>query len=206
MYEYNRVDSPFKNHPLTMLLILMNLGIFILFNLILYEQGLDVISLGTNSWVRIKINGEYYRLLTSIFLHADIDHIMNNMLILFVIGGVYEASEGRLRFLVIYLGGGILASLASMAYNMRLEENTSSLGASGAIFALIGASITSVLRNRSKLRQFSGGRLVIFALFSVYAGFRNSHTDNAAHIAGLIAGLCIGFLISNSKSIPNIYD
>lgn len=203
MYENSRVDSPFKNHPITMLFILINLVIFILLNLVLYEQGLDLISLGTNSWFRIVNHFEYYRLLTSIFLHADIDHIMNNMLILFAIGGVYEASEGKLRFLILYLGGGLLASLASMSYNMKLGENISSLGASGAIFALVGGSIASVLKNRNKLRQFSKQRLIVFAFFSIYAGFRNSHTDNMAHIAGLISGLFIGFLLSKRSPYNN---
>lgn len=189
-------DNPFKKHPLTMLLIIINLAIFIFFNLILPEQGFDFISLGTNSWTQIKQNGEYYRLLTSIFLHADIDHVMNNMLILFVIGGVYEISEGKLRFFTIYFAGGLLASLASMTYNMFLRENISSLGASGAIFALVGASIASVLKNRNKLRKFSKTQLLIFTFLSIYGGLRDSHTDNMAHLGGLFAGFLLGFIIS----------
>lgn len=194
--HYQVTDHPLKNYPLTIFLILINLSIFILFNLILYERGIDVISLGTNSWMKVSGEGEYYRLLSAIFLHADIDHIMNNMLILFAIGGVYEYSEGKFRFLAVYFGGGLLASLASMSYNKMLEENISSLGASGAIFALVGASIAAVLKNKYKLRKFSKNQLLIFAFLSVYMGFRNSHTDNIAHIAGLTAGFFIGFLIS----------
>lgn len=198
-YDYP-TDNPFKKHPFTMFLIIANLLLFIIFNLILYEQGIDLISLGTNSWIRITKYGESYRLLTSIFLHADIDHIMNNMLILFVIGGVYEISEGKLRFFVLYFAGGLLASLASMTYNMKLEENISSLGASGAIFALVGGSIASVLKNRYKLRKFSRTQLFIFAFFSIYGGLRNSHTDNMAHIAGLVAGFFIGYLIARKDT------
>lgn len=195
-YYALETDNPFKKHPLTMLLIIINLAIFILFNLVLLERGIDFVSLGTNSWVQIKEGGEYYRLLTSIFLHADIEHVMNNMLILFVIGGVYEISEGKLRFFTIYFVGGLLASLASMTYNMFLRENISSLGASGAIFALVGASIASVLKNRNKLRKFSKTQLLIFTFLSIYGGLRDSHTDNMAHLAGLFAGFLLGFIIS----------
>lgn len=193
-------DSPFRMHPVTMGLIVTNLLIFIFLNLILLERGVDFISFGTNSWMAVKGEGEYYRLFTSIFLHADIDHIMNNMLILFAIGGVYEMAEGKIRFLAVYFTGGVLASLASMAYNMKLGANVSSLGASGAIFALVGASVASVLKNRNKLRKFSRNQLIVFTLFSVYAGFRNSHTDNMAHVAGLFAGFVIGFILSKSDT------
>lgn len=189
-------ENPIKQYLFTISIIAINVLIFIVLNLFLYENGYDYISLGTNSWIRITEQGEYYRLFTSIFLHADIDHLMNNMLILFVIGSRYEIIEGRLRFFILYFLGGVLASLVSMSYNIILGSKVDSLGASGAIFALVGGAIAAVIKNRNKLRTISKNQLLAFAAFSLYAGFKDIATDNAAHIGGLFAGLLIGFFLS----------
>ena len=184
---------------ITSILIGVNVVIYIILNMFLLQNGIDVISYFDNSWWAVKGNGEYYRIFTSIFLHADLNHLLNNMFILFIIGKRYEDSEGKFRFGLVYFFGGILASIASLSYNMILRNEIVSLGASGAIFALIGASVASVIKCRNKLRTISKRQMILFAIFSLYAGFANAGTDNIAHLGGLISGLLIGLAITGQS-------
>ena len=181
---------------ITSVLIGLNVVVYIVLNMFLLQNGVDIISSFDNSWMAVKWNGEYYRIFTSMFLHADLNHLLNNMFVLFIIGKRYEQSEGKFRFILVYFLGGILASIASLSYNMIMRNEIVSLGASGAIFALIGASVASVIKCRNKLKTISKRQMILFAIFSFYAGFANAGTDNVAHLGGFVAGFLIGFVIT----------
>ena len=185
---------------ITSVLIGLNVVIYIILNMFLLQNGIDVISNLDNSWTAVKWNGEYYRIFTSIFLHADLNHLLNNMFVLFIIGKRYEESEGRFRFGLVYFLGGILASIASLSYNMIMRNEIVSLGASGAIFALIGASVASVVKYKNKLKTISKKQMILFAVFSLYAGFANTSTDNIAHLGGFVSGFLIGLVITEQFS------
>ena len=137
-------------------------------------------------------NGEWYRLVTHLFLHGDIMHLGNNMLILFCLGNALEHYLGKFSYAGIYFFSGILAGLGSVVYN---TDNTVSVGASGAVFGVVGAMAWLVVRNKGRLPGFTGPRMLIFVLMSVYAGFADQGVDNAAHIAGLIAGFLLAILV-----------
>ena len=136
--------------------------------------------------------GEWYRLVSHMFLHGDIWHLGNNMLILFCLGNALEHYVGKFAYVGIYFCSGILAGLGSVVYN---TGNTVSVGASGAVFGVVGAMAWLVLRNRGRLTGFTGPRMMVFVLLSVYAGFTEQGIDNAAHIAGLIAGFVLAMII-----------
>lgn len=136
--------------------------------------------------------GEWYRLVTHMFLHGDIWHLGNNMLILFCLGNALEHYIGKFFYTGIYFFSGILAGLGSVVYN---TNSTVSVGASGAVFGVVGAMAWLVLRNRGRLEGFTGPRMILFVLMSVYTGFVDQGVDNAAHIAGLIAGFLLAMLI-----------
>ncbi len=177
-------------------LIVVNVVIYIVLNMFLLQNGIDFVSSLENSWTAIKFNGEYYRIFTSMFLHADLNHLFNNMIVLFTIGRHYEANEGKMRFANVYFLGGVLASIASLSYNMLIGNDISSLGASGAIFAVMGALVASVVKHRNRIRSLSKRQVIIFAALSLYMGFLSPNTDNAAHLGGLISGFLIGMVIS----------
>lgn len=136
--------------------------------------------------------GEWYRLLTHMFLHGDVWHLGNNMLILFCLGNALEHYVGKLPYVILYFLSGILAGLGSVVYN---TDNTVSVGASGAVFGIVGAMVWLVLRNRGKLEGLTGTRMILFVLLSVYAGFVEQGIDNAAHITGLLAGFLLAMLL-----------
>ncbi len=136
--------------------------------------------------------GEWYRLVTHMFLHGDIWHLGNNMLILFCLGNALEHYVGKLSYAGIYFFSGILAGLGSVVYN---TDSMVSVGASGAVFGVVGAMAWLVVKNKGRLKGFTGPRMIIFVLMSVYAGFVDQGIDNAAHIAGLIAGFLLAMLV-----------
>lgn len=136
--------------------------------------------------------GERYRLGTYMFLHSDIWHLGNNVLILFCLGNALEHYVGKFSYVGIYFCSGILAGLGSVVYN---TDYTVSVGASGAVFGVVGAMAWLVLRNRGRLKGFTGPRMLVFVLLSVYAGFTEQGIDNAAHIAGLVAGFLLAMIV-----------
>lgn len=151
-------------------------------------------------------NGEVYRLFTSMFLHFGIEHLVNNMLVLFVLGSRLERVIGKIRFLLIYLLGGIAGNVVSLLLELKTQEFSVSAGASGAVFAVMGAMIYIVIRNKGWLGDLSMRQILVMAAFSLYFGFTSSGVDNVAHIGGLLAGFVLAVLVLASFRIQrNIY-
>lgn len=138
---------------------------------------------------------EYYRLITYMFLHGGIDHLFNNMLILLFIGSNLERTAGRLKYLLIYFGSGILAGVVSMSYNTSIDRYVVCVGASGAIFGVVGALAYIILLNRGKVENLTTRQIILFILLSLYGGFTSQGVDNAAHIGGLAAGFLLALLL-----------
>eukprot|EP00891_Asterochloris_glomerata_P004673 jgi/Astpho2/4673/Aster-x1225 len=137
------------------------------------------------------ITGEYYRLLTAVFLHAGTLHLGLNSLALYNIAPQAEAVLGPYLFLAVYLLSGISGNVASFAFNDLVV-----VGASGAIFGLIGALAGYFLKNR-QLSNSKASLIEILALssFNLFLGLiPNSSVDNAGHVGGFLAGLILGLL------------
>lgn len=143
--------------------------------------------------------GEYYRLFTCMFLHFGIEHLVYNMLLLIFVGDVLEQTVGRVRYLLIYILGGIGGNVISLWFGRNAEVYAVSAGASGAIFAVIGALIWIVLRNGGKLRGYSSQRLLLMAGLSVANGLTTDGIDNWAHAGGVICGFLLAFLLYRKK-------
>ncbi|MEV5511884.1 rhomboid family intramembrane serine protease [Streptomyces flaveolus] len=129
--------------------------------------------------------GEWYRLVTSMFTHQEIWHIGFNMLGLWWLGGPLEAALGRARYLALYLASGLAGS--ALTY-LLAAPTTASLGASGAIFGLFGATGALVRRLNADMRPVIA-LLVINLVFTF--GWNNIAWQ--AHIGGLVAGAVIGY-------------
>lgn len=144
--------------------------------------------------------GEWYRLVTHLFLHGDIWHLGNNMLILFCLGNALEHYVGKITYVAVYFFSGILAGLGSVVYN---TTGTVSIGASGAVFGVAGAMAWLVIVNKGKLEGFNLPRMILFIVLSVYAGFADKGVDNAAHVTGLLAGFLLAMLFYRKRSEPS---
>ena len=139
----------------------------------------------------VVIEGEYYRLLTAVFMHFGISHLVNNMVILFVLGDNLERALGKVKYLVFYLICGVGANVFSMVVSIREYELAVSAGASGAIFGVIGGLLYVVIRNRGRLEDLSTRQLALFVACSLYFGFTSTGIDNAAHVGGLVLGFLL---------------
>ena len=140
--------------------------------------------------------GEYYRLFTCMFLHFGVQHLLYNMLLLIFVGDMLEKAVGKVRYLMIYLGGGILGNLLSMVVVMRADSYAVSAGASGAIFAVVGALVFLAVKNRDRISQEEIWRLMIMAVLSLIEGFTQTGTDSMAHLGGFLGGVVICLLLT----------
>lgn len=131
--------------------------------------------------------GQYYRLLTGIFLHGSILHLFFNCYALYVIGSQIESFMGKTKFIIIYLFSGIMGSLFSMTFGGA----TASIGASGAIFGLMGALLYFGYYYRIYLGNVLKSQIIPLIIFNLFLGFIIQGIDNFGHIGGLIGGLLI---------------
>ena len=140
-------------------------------------------------------HGQYYRLVTSVFMHFGVSHLMNNMLVLFVLGDNLERALGRVKYLIFYLLCGVGANLVSMTVNLMMGSLSVGAGASGAIFGVVGGLVYAVGVNRGRLEDLTSRQLGVMILLTLYHGFTSMNIDNAAHIGGLAAGILLGILL-----------
>jgi rhomboid protease GluP len=142
---------------------------------------------------------QYWRLLTSCFLHFGIIHIGMNMYVLYLIGPFIETVFGRIRYLLIYF----IAGLAGSVISVWIHPMAVGAGASGAIFGLYGAVFGFLLIRRRTLDPAATNSIAksagIFVLYNVVYGSISGPTDLSAHIGGLLAGFLAGMLLVRSQ-------
>ena len=142
---------------------------------------------------------QVYRLFTSMFMHSGISHLVNNMIVLYFIGGTLEKYVGRVRYLIIYLLSGLLGGLISQIYYMAMAENVICVGASGAIFGAVGAMLTVVVVNHGRVENFTLPRLIIYVVLSIYLGFTSQGVSLSAHLGGLAIGFFTALLLYRKR-------
>ncbi len=157
----------------------------------LIPTAADILQWGGNL-LPVTSAGEWWRVLTCVFVHIGVIHLVLNMYVLFMLGGYLEPMLGKTRFLAAYLSTGIFASLVSLWWH---TPPIVSAGASGAIFGMFGVFLalltTNLIPVKARNQMLKGiGILVVYNL--VY-GMR-SGIDNAAHIGGLLSGLLVGYI------------
>jgi rhomboid protease GluP len=157
--------------------------------------GPDLVHWGAN-FGPLTVSGQWWRLLTCVFIHGGLLHIAFNMWCLWDLGRLTESLYGHWTFAAVYLITGLSASLTSLAWNPAVL----SVGASGAIFGIAGALIASFYLGEFSLpRAAVSGTLrsvAVFVGYNLVFGAVIARTDNAAHIGGLVMGLILGALIA----------
>ena len=142
---------------------------------------------------------QVYRLFTSMFMHSGLSHLVNNMIVLYFIGGTLERYIGRVRYLIVYLLSGLLGGLISQIYYMAMAENVICVGASGAIFGAVGAMLTVVVVNHGRVENFTFPRLIIYVVLSIYLGFMSQGVSLSAHLGGLATGFFTALLLYRKR-------
>lgn len=142
---------------------------------------------------------EYYRIFTSMFLHFGFQHLMNNMVMLLVIGITLEREIGKIKFLIIYFVSGLGGTMLSMWHAVLMTDYAVAAGASGAIFGLMGAMLYIAARNHGRVGQISGRGLLFSVVISLYLGYTGGGVDNFAHIGGTLAGVVMAVLLYRKR-------
>lgn len=147
------------------------------------------------AWLPDILQGQFFRLFTCMFLHFGITHLGNNMLVLLFLGDTLEKITGHLKYGVICLGGGLIGSIVSCVHEYYTGTYYVSAGASGCVFAVTGALLYIVIRERGQLGALTVRRMLLLAALSIYNGFVSAGVDNYAHVGGLIGGFLLGMLL-----------
>lgn len=189
------------NANITYAIIAVNIIIFILMAVngakIFAPDGFMHISWGSN-YTPLTLSGDWWRLLTNIFLHFGIIHLLMNMYCLYTVGVYLEPMLGKVKYITAYLCTGVLASVGSLWWH---NEGVNSAGASGAIFGLYGLFLS--LLTTKLIPEFARKSLLqnigIFIAYNLIYGMK-SGIDNAAHIGGAVSGFIIGYLYAYTLS------
>ncbi|WP_373395877.1 rhomboid family intramembrane serine protease [Algoriphagus halophilus] len=189
------IFNPIDGYFVTPLLIICNLLIFIAMiytgTHFLFPDIQDLLDWGAN-YRPFTVDGQWWRLLVSCFLHIGILHLLFNMYALFYIGLLLEPYLGKARFLAAYLISGIAASIASIWWNGMVV----SAGASGAIFGMYGVFLALLSTNLvdKSIRKSLFTSIGVFVVYNLVNGLNpNNGVDNAAHIGGLLTGFVLGY-------------
>lgn len=185
-----------KNSKVTSTIIAINLLMFII-SAVLSRSILDI-----NSYVLYDLGasfkpavqqGQLHRLITAMFLHGGLVHIAFNMYALFILGTMIEKLYGSFNYFIIYFISGICSSILSVMLSATMSM---SVGASGAIFGLLGAALVFGYRNKNSVgKEFMKGIIQVIAI-NIVIGLSIPQIDNLGHIGGLIGGIVISFIIS----------
>lgn len=188
-----------KKPIVTGIIILVNVLVFALMYIIGKgsEDTDTLIKFGANIPALIR-GGDYYRLIASGFLHIGIIHILCNMYSLFVLGPTIEHFYGKAKYVLIYFFSMIIASLFVMVFQ---NDYSVSAGASGAIFGLLGSLLYFGYYYRGYIGNQIIGQIIPVIIINLVIGFISPGISNAAHIGGLIGGICVSFMLGiNDKS------
>lgn len=187
-------EESIKKARITLVLITINVMAYFIINIGLGQDYVILLS-------QINVNvyeGEVYRLFTAMFLHADLLHLFNNMIFLFLFGIGIESNYRKIEYIVIYFLSGFVGNLFSL---FLLPLIVISLGASGCVFGLIGAAIMSYVRYDKSAILFG----IIYLMFFLVQSIGQPEINIWAHLFGGLSGLLLGFLINKNKNIENIY-
>ena len=187
--KYMRNNKPI----ITYILIFINIVMFVLMYMLGNgsENTNTLIDFGAN-YILLTKAGEYYRLITSGFLHIGVIHLLLNMYSLYIVGSQVEYFYGKVKYIIIYLFSLIMGSLFTVALS---SVNTVSAGASGAIFGLLGSILYFGIKYRGYIGNSLVNQIVPVVVLNLIIGFTTPGIGNVAHIGGLIGGYLISMAV-----------
>lgn len=199
--EFERVFKK-KKPTVTVTLIAINVLIYIISTFGLLTESFDWLSAFALNRFNVVEVGQIYRLITSAFMHEEIIHLLMNMYALYIIGTQVESYIGKPKYLFIYLFSAISGSLLSCVTH---TDASWSLGASGAIFGLMGTLIYFGYHYRLYLDSALKSQIIPLVILNLAMGFIIQGIDNAAHIGGLVGGLFITMAlgVKNKTSVQD---
>ena len=196
---HRRLDTLSPHAPVTPVIVAINVIVFVAICIggagLFAPDGEVALRWGSN-YGPLTMGGQWWRLLTSNYIHFGIIHIALNMWALYQSGRTAERLFGSLRYALLYFFAGIAGSVASLLWNPEVN----SAGASGAIFGVFGGLLAFVVRPGNGVPQAvmaeQRSSTALFIIYSLFYGFAHGGVDNAGHVGGLIGGFGIGLLLA----------
>ena len=203
---WQRQEQIYKRSYITLGLLAINVVIFLLCNFAyawMYEKGAMITEV-------VLRDGQYYRLFTAMFLHADPQHLVNNMLMLALGGAIVENYTGHAFYFFLYMLSGLFGNMISMVYEIQNRLSWISVGASGAIMGLVGFVVVWILVNRKSFVRSRSLviRLALLGIFVIEACFFQRGANIAAHTGGFATGAVLGviniIMLKNNKNMEGL--
>ncbi|MGY4691216.1 rhomboid family intramembrane serine protease [Salibacterium sp. K-3] len=184
-----------KNYPIVTWLTVIHLVLFLWINLSILTGGLIpfgkfILRAGAGNTGAIEYYGEYWRLLTPIFLHQGVQHVMFNSISLILFGPALEKMLGTVKFPAVYFTAGILANVGTFYMTLN-NPMYSHIGASGAIFGLFGVYLYMVLYRKDLIDAMNARIITIIVILGVIMTFLTPNINILGHLFGLIAGAAL---------------
>jgi len=198
----------YKFHPITTIILGINLLMAVLLIIAGGFNTLNLVEFGALVPILVFEEGEYYRIITAMFLHGGFLHLFSNSFVLYYIGAYLERLIGPKRYLLVYMISGIVSSLFVLFF---APEISVTIGASGAIFGVIGGLLMLTFLRKNWFTDHAIGTIRQLILINVVITFLVPNISIPGHMGGLIAGILLFFLITpkspyyykNRKSINN---
>ena len=203
---WQRQEQIYKSSYITLALLAINVVVFLLCSFAfgwMYEKGAMITEV-------VLRDGQYYRLFTAMFLHADPQHLINNMLMLALGGAIVEHYTGHAFYFFLYMLSGLFGNMISMAYEIQNRLSWVSVGASGAIMGLDGFVVVWILVNRKTVIRSRNLmiRLALLGVFVIEACFFQKGANTAAHTGGFLTGAVLGVIniivLKNNKNMEGL--
>ena len=150
-------------------------------------------------WPSVLEQGQWYRLVTHMFLHAGGEHLLNNMFMLGILGYQIEKNYGPIRYILTYFVSGIGGAVLSALFEMQMGEAAVCIGASGAVFGIFGAMLIMIFKNRRQMGEVSALRLLILFVLMVFGNMEEG-VDWMAHLGGALLGVVMAFILYRPQS------
>ncbi|MCR5784831.1 MAG: rhomboid family intramembrane serine protease [Eubacterium sp.] len=144
-------------------------------------------------WTEDVLNGEYWRLVTPIFLHFGPEHLFGNVVLWYFMGDVLERAIGKLNYFILFILSGVAGNVLTVLWEIHTGEYAVSAGASGAVFGILGALLLLVIINKGHFEYMSLKRMLFFIVFSLIVGYESAGVNYIAHAGGLAAGFVLAF-------------
>ena len=187
----------------TYVLMGINIAVFLLVQVLKItgmNENVVLLTLGAKENTLITC-GQYWRLLTACFLHADFMHVLSNLIGLYFWGPTIEQLLGRMRYLIVYIASGLMGSVFSYALSRSW-----SVGASGALFGIFGALLYFRTRHKQVFDRIFGMQVLVIIGINLVNGFISPGVDNLGHIGGLIGGFLSALSVGLFKEKPRWYQ
>lgn len=190
-----------RNLPvMTTGLIVINVLVFLAMEILGDTQSTQFLyEHGGMYWPSVLEQGQWYRLVTHMFLHAGGEHLLNNMFMLGILGYQIEKNYGSIRYILTYFVSGIGGAVLSALFEMQMGEAAVCIGASGAVFGIFGAMLIMIFKNRRQMGEVSALRLLILFVLMVFGNMEEG-VDWMAHLGGALLGVVMAFILYRPQS------